>query len=274
MTSSQIQATILNGQVVLANLMEKNRLQLAVGNYFVKWDLPRQFNRTITALTYCYNYGDYTSITCTFLYDCLNQLIGIPPNATIDPNFQNSGITINVNNSVVGTNIVYGKIPFTTTGPFVLSNYNNTLKQVYGNNLITYQAVQTGAGYTEDFGTPGTIAYLTPNDPTTDITSITFDYPAGVIVSGYINIAGVMPVTGTSGSGSGGAVPFTYNQSNLLQDGNGSWYLPLALPTNKNPIFTTVNGVSIATTYDTSFNPARLYGFANNSTQSIVVSVI
>lgn len=72
------------------------------------------------------------------------------------------------------------------------------------------------------------------------------------------------------------------SQNDLIEDGvsSGNWYLPF-LDANGQPfangvvpIQITVNGVGIAIQINYAFTPVRLYGFANNSTQSIILSVI
>lgn len=267
-----IQDTILTGELKIANLVLANITALQAGALSVNWKNIIKGNRGVLAVSNLYSIGDTSSSTFKTAYACLQGFVGQYGSGTIDPNAQNPGTVINQNNTYVGSNVVYGKIEFTNQTTVSLLNYNNTLKQIYGNDLIEL-TLFTG-GYTQDEQTAPTITYLTPNDPTTDIVSIVWaTNPAPV--SGYITIAGVMPVTGTSGSVGGGSVPFTFNQADLLQDGNGAWYLPLSLPVNKNPFFTTVNGVQLSdTNYDRSFSPARLYTFANNSTAVIIVFVI
>lgn len=263
--------TILTGQLKMANTVLANITALQNGALSVKWDSIIKGNRGVLAVSNRYSLGDTSSTQFKTAYACLQGYVGQYGSGTIDPNAQNPGTIINQNTTVVGSNVVYGKIEFTNQIPVELLNYNTTLKQIYGNNLIEL-TIFTGE-YTQDEQTPPTITYLTANDPTTDIVSIVWSYP--VPVSGYITIAGVMPVTGTTGSSGGGSVPFTFNQSNLLQDGNGAWYLPLTLPVGKRPFYTEINGVELSpSTYDTTYSPPRLYTFPNNLTSAIIVYVI
>lgn len=74
--------------------------------------------------------------------------------------------------------------------------------------------------------------------------------------------------------GSSSAINYTYSQANLLDAGGGNWYLPYTVGANTVPIFLTINGVSTAFTFDETANPSRVYGFSNNLTQTIVLTVI
>jgi hypothetical protein len=74
-------------------------------------------------------------------------------------------------------------------------------------------------------------------------------------------------------NGSGGAITFTFNETNLLQDSNGSWYLPLTLPIGLVVIYASSNQVSITDQFDQTFSPNRLYGFASNDPQNILIKV-
>ncbi len=99
MTQAEVQATLLSANYTMANLINANLLQMQKGNGLVSWATIRQYNRNIAGLAYCFEGGDYTSTQCTTLYNCLNGLIGINTStATIDPNFVNPGIIIDVNN--------------------------------------------------------------------------------------------------------------------------------------------------------------------------------
>lgn len=70
----------------------------------------------------------------------------------------------------------------------------------------------------------------------------------------------------------GGGIDEPFDQSELIIDGNGNWYLELI--TGK-PVLVMSNDVSIpGFTYDKSFSPSRLYGFSGNYTQEIIVTVI
>lgn len=72
----------------------------------------------------------------------------------------------------------------------------------------------------------------------------------------------------------------TKSQSNLVDAGGGNWYLPYLdnnsniLPSGIVPYSVTTNGVSFNFTYDTTTIPSRIYGFANNLTQTIIVNAL
>lgn len=261
---------ILNGQLKVANLVLANTIALQNGALKVNWETAIKGNRSVLAIQNRYSLGDTSSSVFQTAYACLTAFIGSFGGGAIDPNAQNPGVVIDVTSNVSGSNVVYGKIEFTNQAPVQLLNYNTTLKQVYGNNLVEL-TIFTGE-YQQDEQTAPTITYATPNDPTTDIISIVWDYP--VPVSGYISIAGVVPVTGTPSQGGTGASRFTYDQTALLFDGT-QWYLPLMLPANLVPVSALTNGVGIPIdNYNQNFTPSRLYGFANDSTQVIVITVI
>lgn len=70
------------------------------------------------------------------------------------------------------------------------------------------------------------------------------------------------------------AINYVYTEANLLDAGGGNYYLPFNLDAKFIPISLEINGVSTAFTFDTTVVPFRIYGFANNLTQSIVLTVI
>lgn len=67
---------------------------------------------------------------------------------------------------------------------------------------------------------------------------------------------------------------YTYSEANLIDSGGGNYYLPFNFDSGNIPVFLTINGVSTAFTFDETFTPPRIYGFANNLTQTIVLTVI
>lgn len=272
-TQSQIQTNILTAQLNVANLVNANLTTLSGGGSFVKWDFIKKYTRAINCVSRQYNLQDYSSTGFLTAYDCLLNFIGGNTANPLNQNAQNPNTVIIIPGGISGTQIVYGRIPFTNANPVQILNYNNTLKALYGNNILA--PVRYFTGYTEDVATPPTINYLVSNDPTSDIVSITWTDPPGILLTGYIQIAGIMPVSGTPTAGGGGSVPFTFDQTYLLFDNvNSEWYLPLTLPTGKNPGYTMVNGKSISTTYNINYSPARLYAFSPNTVaQNIVISV-
>jgi len=70
------------------------------------------------------------------------------------------------------------------------------------------------------------------------------------------------------------AINYNYTQADLIDAGSGNWYLPFNLDAKFIPLSLEINGVSTAFTFDTTFIPSRVYGFASNSTQTIVLTVI
>lgn len=178
--------------------------------------------------------------------------------------------------NIVGTRVVRGIIPFSNQTTVALNNYNTTYKAIYGNELITLEVFLGNSDYTQDEQTPPTITYATSGDQSSDIVSIAWnDYP--VPVTGYILIAGILPITGVPGIVPNNILSFTFTQVSLIYDSsNLQWYLPLTLPAGTNPIYTKVNGVSISATYDNqNYTPGRLYSFADNAiTQTIVITVL
>lgn len=78
----------------------------------------------------------------------------------------------------------------------------------------------------------------------------------------------------------GSVVTITKSQADLIDAGGGNFYLPFldangdAFATGVVPILLTVNGVGIPLQPDYTFTPMRLYGFSNNDTQVIELTVI
>jgi len=78
------------------------------------------------------------------------------------------------------------------------------------------------------------------------------------------------------------AIDYAYDETYLVEDGedSGNWYLPYlkpddtAIPTGTVPIFVTIDNISNSMTFDDTFSPPRIYGFANNDPQSIVVTTL
>lgn len=67
----------------------------------------------------------------------------------------------------------------------------------------------------------------------------------------------------------------TYTQANLVSDGQGGYYLPLVGANGLTVVSVSSNGVGLSgLTPIYTTNPTNLYGFANNSAQSIIVGFI
>lgn len=63
-----------------------------------------------------------------------------------------------------------------------------------------------------------------------------------------------------------------FSEAQLVDSGGGNWYLPYSDP--RTPLLLLVNGVMVPINIDENFSPARIYGFASNSPQSIQLTVI
>lgn len=177
-SQAAIQQTILNGQYSFATLVNNNYKLIQSGGLAIREGFVNFFGLSLQALIDQYSITDYTSSTTITLYDRINNFVGIPYGATVDPNFQNPSIVIDVEEP-----------PF---APLILVK----------------------------------------------------------------------------------------SQANLVDAGGGNYYLPFTDNSNapiyngQVPVSVTVNGVSFTFTFDETFTPSRIYGFSNNDTQTIVVTVI
>jgi hypothetical protein len=191
---------------------------------------------------------------------------------SLNPNYQSPSQTVIAIPVIAGFNS--GVIGFTTNGPFVL-NYSG-LASLYGNNpSLAVYTIQGGIEQEDEQTAP--IIARTGAGTGSPISTITLDYPPGVDVTGYILISGFTNSTGGGSGGGGGgsgAITLTFTDANLLQDGNGSWYLPFTPPPGLRPFYVESNGVQVTTLFDDTFSPNRIYGFANNDTQIILVKII
>lgn len=169
-TLQQIQQTILSAQYLQATLVDSNRVQLSIGNGLVKWGQIKQINRNQIALGFQVNREDYISDTTLSLYDCLNTTIGLDPtNNTIDPNFQNPNIIIDITGGTfappVITQIIGGvtlnpiTVPYTGfTNPTLIyrnadgSNYNGAVNNVdTGSAIILTGDSNDGVTFADSF---------------------------------------------------------------------------------------------------------------------------
>lgn len=219
----------------------------------------------------------------TTLYNCLMKLLGgFSGSYVLDPDVIIPGQTTVIIQQVVGYN--EAKIPFVVTesNPVIqLDNYHELYYPLYGNNPDLALYDQQGQPLVGDQQTVPTIIYEN-DDYTSNILSISWSYPPipDVTITGYVRIAGIAPNSGGSGSG-GGSSPYqpttlTYSETDLLEDGvdSGNWYLPLTLIGNRVPVLVTSNGETFGGTFNTTFTPPRYYGFSNNSTQVIKVTIV
>jgi hypothetical protein len=73
-----------------------------------------------------------------------------------------------------------------------------------------------------------------------------------------------------------------YVDTDLVDGGGGNYYLPLInkttntpYPASYRPSLVTVNGVSFAFSYDSTFTPTRIYGFSDKTApKDIIVTVV
>jgi len=270
-TPTQVQQSILSAQLAQANLVYANNLSMAAGFKPSHHFTIKRFRWLIAACLRQYNLGDLSSQNFLTVYGCLCSLTGQDSANPIDPNYQGPNFNIGIAVTNVTANYNEGIIEFSNQQTVQILNYSNTLAKIYGPNpkVMIYTP-----GFVQDEQTEPTYIYNNPTDPTSGLVSITWSYP--VAVTGYIAIWGSVPVT-TPGSGTsgGGSILFDYTQAALLQDGNGSWYLPLTLPNNYGVAWATSNGNPVgAGGFYTNFSPNRLYGFIDNSAQTIVVKVV
>lgn len=285
-THTQVQEALQRGLVALLLISQKIQsdfLFLYNQQYITYKDLQYDTYAIYNAVNNEQDYIGYTSTPNTYelnFYGLVGALIKFTKtvdvfgkyDGSLNPNIQSPGTTIVTIPVLLGYNS--DKLAFETTGDspqLILANYDVLYASLYGNNPIL--AIYDNQGqYIVDEQTPPIIEYL-DNDPSKKILSITWDY--GVATSGYIQISGVSPSAATGNpTNNNSAVELPFSQDDLLDAGGGNWYLPLVLASTKVPIYTQVNGISISVTYDKSNVPARLYGFANNETQSIIVTVI
>lgn len=249
-----------------------------------EWKDIVPLGNTIQALKFKNRIQDYYSDSTQSIYNKLLGQIGMQclGMITLDPSAQQPGgvqiITIPVS---YGYNS--GKIPFTSTedNPAVqLLNYHTLYYPLYGNNP-TLGLYDNQGNFIGDQQTSPEITY--ESDQNSNIVSILWDLPPllGITTTGYVQISGQSPF-GTSGSGSGNGIqpPLSFTQANLLVDNsdpdNPLYYLPLSIGINQNVAVVTSNGVTVAGwVYNpTDYTPGRIYGFANNDTQTIKVQII
>lgn len=91
---SDIQTTILNGEYSLGILTNNNLTIVNSGGLEIKQSFIQWFRLNLQALQDQFNIGDYVSVTTQTIYDRINGFIGIPYNATLDPNYQAPNTTI------------------------------------------------------------------------------------------------------------------------------------------------------------------------------------
>lgn len=275
-----IQTKVNIGKAYYMQLLATQLANLKKGYGSITPLLP--LKRIIQALTFQLDVEINDSNT-TSLYNCLIKALGgFSGNYVLDPDVIIPGQTTVVIQQVVGYN--EAKIPFVVTesNPIILlDNYHELFYSLYGNNPDLALYDQQGQPLVGDQSTVPTIIYEN-DDYTSNILSISWSYPPipDVTITGYVRIAGIAPNSGGSGSG-GGSSPYqpttlTYSEADLIEDGigSGNWYLPLTLIGSRVPVLVLSNGSSFDGNFRTDCSPPRYYGFANNDTQVIKVTII
>jgi len=148
--------------------------------------------RIIRCLTFQINANVVDTDTNT-LYNCLlKTLAGFNSNYTIDPSVIIPGTTIIISGG--GSKVNSAIIPFNNQTVILLAGYQATYYPTYGNTPYVQIFVADGVGgFAQDNGTAPDYTYVTPGNPASGITSITWAY--GVVTSGYVLISGVQPTT-------------------------------------------------------------------------------
>lgn len=273
LTQSQYQNAVYSASRANAVLIDNLRAKEALG-FYPDWNLASCQQLKIKSGKWSLAIQDYSSDASVDIY---NQLLDIGSTwmggIVLDPNAQIPGTTI-VTIPVL-QNLNNDQLPINTTNDnpqFILSNYHANYYPLYGNNPFLAPYINAGGFNTGDEQTPPIITRVDPNDPSSDITQILFDYPVATL--GYLNISGIGNISTGSPSSGGGVVPitFTYTQADLLLDNFGGYYLQLVLPGTKRPYYASLNGISISINYDK--NTQRFSGFANNNTCVIEISLM
>lgn len=275
LTQQQYSNVVYTASRANASLVQQLRARESLGSY------PNWYKATIQDLKiqsgfWSLGIADYSSEASVDIY---NQLLDIGSTwsggISFDPNAQIPGVI------VVGVAVISGynetTIPFSTSGgspAFVLSNYQTLYAPFFGNNPNTLDVYTTAGGEQKDEQTAPIINRVNPSDINSAIIDITWPYP--IATQGYVLLGGI-GTGGSSGGGSGGgsgATTLTFTEADLLQDGSGSWYIPLTIPANRIPVGAISNGETVTIDFNDNFTPNRLYGFANNDTQAITVKTI
>lgn len=166
-TQSLVQQTILNAEYSIATLTNNNYKLVSSGNIAIRQNFIQWYRLNIQALLDLFNIGDYTSAAATTIYDRLNGFVGVPAGATIDPNFQNQGIVINVTENPLGTLILTKNqsnlILDVTAGQYYLPYLNNDGSSIT-TGQIPYSVMINGEtiGFTYNVLAPDGVTVYTP----------------------------------------------------------------------------------------------------------------
>jgi hypothetical protein len=184
---SSIEQTILNGKYSIATLVNNNLTLVNGGQLPIRTGFIDFYNLSLQGLIYQYSINDYTSSTTTALYDRINNFVGIPAGAQVDPNAQLPNTTIIVEGG--GGTAKSEPIYFNNQTTVTITSYQNLYVAQFGNSPILQIYVSNGDGtYSQDTGTTPTITYV-GGIIANGINTITWTYP--IATSGYVIIMGV-----------------------------------------------------------------------------------
>ena len=219
---TDIERTILNGSYSLGVLSSNNYNLIVRGGLGVREDFIQFFRLNLQALEDQYELGDYTSSNTVTIYDRINGMIGLPYNATLDPNFQSPTIVYNVTTVTTATGN-FTRIPFDGITNVSLANFQSTYALIYGSDAIVSIWVTNDnfATVQQDTGTVPTITNLggdinKPND---------YEWVYPTPTSGYVQINGFTPQGGNTSAG----LPITNFSFVLLDDATLNGLYPTAL---------------------------------------------
>lgn len=280
-TTDQIQAAVNNGRLYVIQLLKKQLVLFKNGTGSVSEILP--ITRLIRGLQFQLNAAINDERT-SVLYNCLiRSLGGFAGNYQIDPDVSISGQTTVVVSVIAGYNSDMIRLTSTEESPAIqiadyqggfVPGFGGTWVSRYGNNPELALYSNQGVLLVGDEQTPPNRTYAVANDPTSNLLSILYDF--GLPQDVYLQISGQGQSSTTVSSG--GVIPpaLTFNESNLVQDADDSWYLPLIISPLRDVAVVTSNNVTVSGwTYNRSdYAPGRIYGFANNDTQTIKVKII
>jgi hypothetical protein len=219
---TDIEQTILNGSYALGVLSNNNYTLINRGSLPVRENFIQFFRLNLQALEDQYGLGDYTSNSTVIIYDRINGFIGMPANATLDPNFQNTGIVYNVN-TVVNAKSNFTRIPFNGVTSVSLSNFQSVYAPIYGDDAIVTIWVTSDnfATVQQDTGTTPTIVNAGGDINKPD--SYTWTY--AIATTGYVQINGFTTAGGNTTAG----LPITNTSAVLLSDATLNSLYPFAL---------------------------------------------
>lgn len=223
-SSTAIQNTILSSQLAMAKLVLANVTAEMGGSTNQDWIPATRYYLNWKALQRQFNLGDYTSVQCVAIYDCLNFLLGynVAQNV-IDPNYQPNNTPIVVTNAGAMGYVTSPNIVFTGQTTITLANWQTVYAPDYGQfpEILLY----TTQGGVDQQDTQTQIIPVYSSDPTSVLESISWSYP--VPTTGYYRITGSIPTSGSSGGSGGGGNTNTFlvysTNPNISYDGGDNF---------------------------------------------------